>query len=157
MNCGLPRIGEHDGFGGAGEHVDGAIGADEPLGGGDEAIAGAENFVDARNRTRAVGERGDGLRAADAGDGAHAQALGGGEKRGSGLRADDDDLPHARFLRGNDGHEQRRNERKAAAGKIAADRFDGAHALAGADARLDFDIPFERLLLAATARMLRAA
>ncbi len=72
-------IGEDDGFGGAGEHVDGAIGADQALGGGDEAIAGAEDFIDARNRTRAVSESGNGLRAADARDFFHAQTLGGSQ------------------------------------------------------------------------------
>ena len=147
MNWGLPSIGEDDGFGGAGEHVDGAVGADEALGGGDEAIAGAKDFIDARNRSRAVSKSGDGLRAANAGDRAHAKPFGSGEQRGSRLRADDDDLAHASFLRGDDGHEQGRDEREATAGKIAADGFDGAHALPGADARLDFDVPFERFLL----------
>ena len=142
----IAALGEDDRFGGAGEHVDGAIGADQPLGGGDEAIAGAENFVDARNRARAVGQRGDGLRAADARDRTHAQAFGGGEQRRARLRAGHDDLAHARFLGGNDGHQQGGDQREAPAGKIAADRFDGAHALAGAHARLDFDVPFERLL-----------
>ena len=67
----IPAIGEDDGFGGAGEHVDGAIGADEALGGGDEAIAGAEDFVHARDGFGAVGQRGYGLRAPYAGYRAH--------------------------------------------------------------------------------------
>ena len=72
--------------------------------------------------------------------------FGGGQQRGARLRACDDDFAHAGFLRGNHRHQQRRDERKSPAGKIAADRIDGAHALAGAHARLDFDRPFLRLL-----------
>ena len=76
--------GEDDRFGGAGEHVDRAIGADDALRGGDEAVARAENFIDARNRARAVGERGNGLRAAHARDCVDAERFCGSEQRGPG-------------------------------------------------------------------------
>ncbi len=50
----IATVGEDDRFGGAGQHVDGAIGAHQALGGCDEAVAGAEDFIDAGNRARAI-------------------------------------------------------------------------------------------------------
>jgi hypothetical protein len=51
---------------GAGEHVDGAIKGDEALGRSDVEIAGADDLVNARNGSGAIGQRGDGVRAAEA-------------------------------------------------------------------------------------------
>ena len=62
----LPRSARTIGFRRAGGQVDGAVGGDELLGGGDVFVAGAEDFFDARDGFCAVGERGDGLRTADA-------------------------------------------------------------------------------------------
>ena len=50
--CGAAAITGDDDFGGAGEHVDGAIESDEALGRGDIEIAGADDLVDARERLR---------------------------------------------------------------------------------------------------------
>ena len=60
--------GEDDGFGRACGKIDGAIARDELFCGGNEAVAGAKDFVDARNGFCAVGEGSDGLCAADTGD-----------------------------------------------------------------------------------------
>ena len=128
------------------EHVDRAIGADDLLRGGDEAIARAEDFIHARNRARAIGERGDGLRAAHSRDRVDAEPFRCSQQSGPGLRAGHDDFAHARFLRGDHRHQQRRDQRKSPAGKITADGFNGAHALASAYAGLDFYGPFLRLL-----------
>ena len=139
-------IGKDDGFGGAASMSMAQSALTRRLAAVTKRLPGAEDFIDARNRTRAVSESGNGLRATDARD-FYAQTLGGSEKRGPGLRADDNDFAHARFLRGHDGHQQCGNEREAAAGKIAADRVDGADALTCTHARLNFDVPFKRLLL----------
>jgi hypothetical protein len=65
---GFAGCGEDDSFGGTGGEVDGAIARDKLLGGSDETVARAEEFVAARDAVGAVSEGGDGLRAADTGD-----------------------------------------------------------------------------------------
>ncbi len=97
-------VGEDDGFGWAGGEVDGAVAADELFCGGDVAVAGAEDFFDARDGVRAVGEGGDGLGAADLGDLFYAEKVGGGEEFGIWVGADDDDVFYAGDLGGDDGH-----------------------------------------------------
>ena len=61
-------IGDHADFGRPGRQIDCravGIGRDQLLGGGHPAIAGAKDLGDFRDRLRAVGHRGDRLRAAD--------------------------------------------------------------------------------------------
>ena len=55
-----------DDLGGAGGHVDAALGGDGELGGGDVEVAGADDLVDATDGLGAEGEGDDGLGAADA-------------------------------------------------------------------------------------------
>ena len=50
----------------SGDHVDADLSENPPLGGGDESVAGAGDLVHRRDRSGAIGERGDRLRAADA-------------------------------------------------------------------------------------------
>ena len=131
----------------AGGHVNRAIIGNDALRGGDVAIAGAANFVHARNRLRAVGERADRLRAAHAGNFRHAENFRGCEQRGTRLRAGHDDALHAGHLRRDRRHQQRREKRKSPAGNVAADGSERRDALADANARLDRDGPRARTLL----------
>src|SRR4029077_14318225 len=55
---------EYDRLGRTRQEIDCAVGAYEPLRGGDEAITGSVDLIDARNRARPVRERRYGLRAA---------------------------------------------------------------------------------------------
>ncbi len=67
---------------GPGQHVDAHVAGDELLGGGDPAVARAHHDVAGGHRTGAVGERGDGLGAAD-----REHAVGAGDRgRGQGHR-----------------------------------------------------------------------
>ena len=59
---------DNENFRGAGRQIYGAIGADDLFCGSDVTIAGSEYFIHARHRMRAIGQRRDGLRAADARD-----------------------------------------------------------------------------------------
>src|SRR5579859_6756564 len=138
---------ENDGLRGARGKIDGAIAADDLFGGGDEAVAGAKDFINARNGFRAVREGGNGLRAANAGEACDAEESGGREKIGVGLWTDNGDVSDASDLGRNDSHEERRDESEAATGNVAADRINGAHQLRDGDARLDGDGRRARQLL----------
>ena len=61
-------VGDDQHFGRAGDHVDADRAEHLPLGRGDIGVAGADDLGDRAYRFRAVGERGDRLRAADAVD-----------------------------------------------------------------------------------------
>ena len=84
-----------------------------------------------------MSQSGDGLCSAQMRDFLDAQHFGGGQQRGIRPRTGHDDALDAGDLRRDRRHEQSGNERKAAAGNVAADRFDGRDALADAHARLN--------------------
>src|SRR6476646_6319719 len=86
---GYARCGEDDSFGGTGREVDRAIAADELLCGGNRAIAGTEDLIYTWNTLCAVGQRGDGLRAADMSDFFDTKEAGCRQEFGVGLGADD--------------------------------------------------------------------
>ena len=66
---------------------------------------------------------------------------------GIGMRAGHHDAPHAGHLRRNRRHQQRRNQRKAPAGNVAADGVERRHALAHAHPGSTVDAPRPRQLL----------
>ena len=133
--------GENDSFGGSGGKIDGAIAANELLGGGHKAIAGAKDFFDARDGARAVGKRRDGLGAADARDFVNAKCAGCGQEFGAGVRAGGDDARNSREKRRRSGHHQRGYQSMAAARDVATDGFNGLHGLADANPGFDFEHP----------------
>ncbi len=59
-------VGDDQHLRGAGDHVDADLAEHDALGGGDIGVAGADDLGDRRDGFGAVGERRDGLRAADA-------------------------------------------------------------------------------------------
>jgi len=73
---------ENNGFRRASGKINGAIAADELLGGGDEPVSRAADFFDTRNGFCPVSEGGNRLRSSDAGNLCHAQQISGGEKSG---------------------------------------------------------------------------
>ena len=79
----------------------------------------------------AVGEGGDGVRAAEAIELGDAEEMRCGEGFRRRFGRDDDDALDARNLRGDGGHEQRGRERMTAAGNVAADGIQRADELAG--------------------------
>ena len=81
-------------------------GADDLLGGGDVAIAGAKDFFDGRDSLCSIGERGNRLSAADSRELLHAQQIGRGEQFIVRLRTDDNDALDAGHLRRHHGHDQ---------------------------------------------------
>ena len=139
--------GHNQNFRGPCQQIDGAVGTDQSFGGGDITIARPENLIHARNRSRAVGERGNGLRAADMRDFLDPQQIGRREQRRIGLGTRDHDAAYAGNLRGYRRHQQRRNQRKTAARDVTADGFERLDALADAHSGLDDDAPRSRPLL----------
>ena len=131
---GAAALAGDDDFSGAGKHVDGAVEGDEAFGRGDVEIAGADDLVDARDGFGSVGERGHGVRAAEAIELGDAEQMRGGQRFRRGLGRDNHDALDARDLRGNCGHQQRGWQRMTAAGHIAADRAERANKLAGGEA-----------------------
>ena len=61
-------VGDHQNFGGAGDHVDADLAEDPPLGRRHPGVAGSGDLVHRRDALGAPGKRGDGLGAADAPD-----------------------------------------------------------------------------------------
>src|SRR5260370_6746216 len=143
--CGHPTrvavIGEDNGFGWAGRQIDGAIAADELLGGGDIFVTGPEDFLDAWNRLGAIGESRDGLRAADAGDFRDTKKARGGEQFGIWLRAYGDDARNTRNFGGGDNPYQRRDEREKAAPDVATNGIDEGNEVLNFHARHRLDDP----------------
>ena len=126
-------VGDDDQLGRAGDRVDADVAEDQPLGGGDVGVAGAHDLVDARDALRAVGERGDRLRAAD-----HEHARDAGEARGQQRlgrrpRRGHHDLAHAGDLRRHGGHHHRRGIARGAAGDVDPDARQRIDAAAGAN------------------------
>ena len=121
-------IGEDDDLGRAGDHVDADDAEHPPLGRRDIGVAGADDLVDRRDRLRAIGERGDRLRAADAIDLIDA----GDARRGEHQRIDmavrrrhDHRQPAAaRDLRRHGVHHDRGRIARRPAGNIEPDRVD---------------------------------
>ena len=134
-----------DDFGGSGGHVDAGFVGDGDLGGGDVEIAGADNLHDGFNGATVlccpVGHGGHGLRAADAVELGDAGKVGGGHGFTHGFGAADDDALDARDLGGGGGHEQGGGQRVAAAGDVAAYRFERADDLADLHALLRAEAP----------------
>ena len=74
---------------------------------------------------RAIGQRGDGLRSADAVELAHAEKCGRRQSRLRRARRHHANLLHPGNLRGNHRHQQRRRQRIAAARNVASHRSKG--------------------------------
>ena len=119
-------VGDDDRFGWTIQAVNADEAIDLALGQGREQIAGADDFVHARNALGAEGQRGHGQRAADGEDCVDPGDGGGGEDDigntavGLARRGGDDDLRHAGHLRRDGGHEQRRRQRRRATGHVDA-------------------------------------
>ena len=106
-------VGEHDDLRGAGDHVDADDAEHAPLGRRHIGVAGADDLADRRDGRRAIGERGDRLRAADAvdlvdaGDAAAASTSGLSLPSGAGatiaMRAQPATLAGAAFISTEDG------------------------------------------------------
>ncbi len=110
-----------------------------PLGQGHEEIARPDDLIHPWNRRRAKGQGGHGLRPAQRIDCRQADGLGRGQnhRRHAAVaprRGDDDDLGHARHLSRDGRHEQRRRQRRAAAGHVDAHPPQRRHPLAEATA-----------------------
>ena len=127
---------------------------DGDLGGGDVEVAGADDLVDGRDGLGAVGQRGDGLRSADAVELGDAGEVRGGEGFARGLGGADDDALDAGDLRGRDGHQQRGGQRIAAAGDVAADGPERADDLADVHAGRVRQLHSSGFCCSAKARML---
>jgi hypothetical protein len=98
---------EHDGFGGACQKIDRAIKGDQFLGCRHVGVSRSDNFVDAQDRLRAVGEGGDCLRTAYAIELADAEHSPCGKDLSRGLGRDDAYVLHSGDLGGNNCHQQR--------------------------------------------------
>ena len=98
-------------LGRSGDHVDADGPEYAPLGRGDIRIAGSADLVDRRDRGRAIGERGDRLRAADREGAGYSGKMRGREHqriaRAAGRRDDHHDLGDARDMRRDHGHQHR--------------------------------------------------
>jgi hypothetical protein len=88
-------------FGGAGDEIDADFAGEQLLGGGDVDVAGADDAVGARHGAGAVGEGGDGLRAAHFEDVLDAEQTGRAEDFGPPALARRRRCSDARHLRGN--------------------------------------------------------
>ncbi len=114
----------------AGDQVDADLAEDAALGGGDIGVARPGDLVDRLDRLRAVGQRGHGLRAADAphlvGAGdlgrQHDQRVENAARR----RHDHDDAADARHLGRHDVHQHRGRIGRRAARHVDADRIRAA-------------------------------
>src|ERR1700723_3182691 len=138
---GIPAHCKNDSFRRASGKVDGAIAVYELFCGSNKAIARPKDFIHARDGFRAIGERGDGLRTADAGDLRYAKQICGGEKFWIWFWTNHGDVRDARDLCGDDSHEERGDESEPAAGNVAADGVDGTNELRDDDAGLDLERP----------------
>ena len=72
-------VGDDEHFRRPGDHVDADRAENTALGGGDIGVSGPDDFRDGRNGLRAIGQRRDRLRAADAINFVDARELGGGK------------------------------------------------------------------------------
>ena len=124
------RVGDDQHFGRAGDHVDADLAEHLALGGGDIGIAGADDLGDRRDGRGAIGERRDGLRAADAIDLVDAGEMRGGQHQRIELavrrRHHHDDARHAGDLGRHGVHQHRGRIGGGAARHVEADRFDRA-------------------------------
>ena len=126
---------------GAGEQVNRAVVAHQTFGCSYKPIPRPTDFLDARNGARAIGQCGDGLRAADARQLADAEQMRGREHGGVRPRTRHDDSAHPGHLRGDHAHQHRRDQCESPAGNVAAHRVQRADDLSHAHTRLDLDIP----------------
>ena len=137
---------EDDGLRWASRQIDRAVAAHELLRGGHVAIAGSEDFFDARHSFRAISKSRDGLRAADARDAPDSKDIGCGKQRGIRSRTNDLDIADARNFGRYHGHHQSGDESMLSARNVAANGFDRPHNLADFHAGFDFHRPRFRQL-----------
>ena len=131
-------VGDDQHFGGTGHHVD-ADGAEHAaLGAGDVGVAGADDLVHLRNGLRAVGQRADGLGAADGEHAIDAGQMRRGQHQFVPLAArrrhHHDEFLDARHLGGNGVHQHRTRIGRLAAGHVEADAIERRDLLAQARA-----------------------
>src|SRR5207245_10332433 len=129
-----------------------AVSAEKPLGSRDEAIPGAKNLVDARDVPRPIGESRDRLRPANPRDASYTEKISRGKQLRVRPRRSDDDARHARDACGNYGHQERGDEREAAARNVAADTIERADELAYPQARFDLERPWASELVRCAGR-----
>src|SRR5258708_5939047 len=134
-------------FGRTSQEFNGAIESYELLRCGHVPVARTDNLVHAWDFCSSIGKGGDGLCSTDSVELTHAEECSRRQGCLGRARRRDANLLYSGNLRGNHGHEQRGRQRVAAAGHIAADRFQWAHQLAHEDAGLDFAPPFFLLVL----------
>ena len=131
-------VGEDQHLGRAGDHVDADLAEDETLGRRHIGVAGPDDLGDRLDRLGAVGERGHGLRAADAIDLVDAGELGRRQHQRGELavrRRHHHDQPRAAGDLGRHRvHQHRRRIGRGAARHVKPDRFDRGPARAHFDA-----------------------
>ena len=133
-------------LGGARQELDGAIRRNQALGRGYIPVARTNDLAYARNAFGSIGKRSDCLRSANAVELAHAQKCGRRQCCLGRSRRDHANMRHARYLRRNHRHQNSGRQGIAAAGNIAAHRFQWPHQLSHANSRLNFPSPFFRPL-----------
>ena len=127
--------GDHRNLARSGEEIDGAVRGDLCLRGRHIGIPRSDDLVDRRNRFGAVGERRDGMSAADAEQPADPRLERRAHHRRIGPRAHREDFADPGGHGGNRGHQERRRERIAAARHVAADTIERSDPLGDAQAR----------------------
>ena len=129
-------VGDHKHLARAGQEVDGDFAKDLALGFDDIGIAGAENFLHGKNRLRAMGQCGDGLRSADTVNLGCAAAGKGCQQGGMHLPirpggSHCDDLGHTCSLGECAGHDSGGDQRRRASGNVNADSLEGIESFTG--------------------------
>src|SRR5207245_2583836 len=137
----IPVCADDDRFSRPSQKLNGAIESYELLRCGHVPVARTDNLVHAWDFCSSIGKGGDGLCSTDSVELTHAEECSRRQGCLGRARRRDANLLYSGNLRGNHGHEQRGRQRVAAAGHIASYRFQGAHQLADADARLCFALP----------------
>ena len=120
---------DHQDLRGPGEHVDPDLPEYLPLRFGDVDIAWADDLVDPRQRLRAVGERGHGMRAADGDHAVDPGQRGGRKDQRIRIGTHHHELAHAGNLRRHRVHEHGRRIRRLAARHVKAHALERRQAL----------------------------
>src|SRR5688572_350937 len=129
---GRGALGDHQDLRGPGDHVDAHVAEYLALRLRHIEVAGTDDLVDARQRLRAVGERGHRVGTAHGKDAVDAGKRRRGEHQRVWIRAHHDELFHAGDLGGYRIHEHRRRVRSLAAGHVQADALERRNPLAEA-------------------------